>query len=159
RQPWFKPPSYPCRLVLVAVRGAFCRQANGSLADSGGLHSSISLKHWRMMMTNVQKLCIGLLVLIPAWSQTAGQVEPNAGNWKTWFISSGKDFRVPPPPDAATTKTELDWLRGLVAEKDPRIAAQVAFWDAGSPTYRWIDLIGNRILDGRLASGQPALRA
>ena len=26
------------------------------------------------------------------------QIEPNAGNWRTWVISSGKDYRVPPPP-------------------------------------------------------------
>ena len=47
------------------------------------------------------KLCIGFVVLLPVAAQTAGQIEPNAGKWKTWAISSGKDFRVPPPPDAA----------------------------------------------------------
>src|SRR5436305_1292397 len=29
-----------------------------------------------------------------------GQVEPEAGTWKTWIISSARDYRVPPPPDA-----------------------------------------------------------
>ena len=28
----------------------------------------------------------------------AEQIEPNAGSWQTWVISSGRDFRVPPPP-------------------------------------------------------------
>jgi membrane-associated phospholipid phosphatase len=80
------------------------------------------------------------------WAQS--QIEPKAGTWKTWVISSGKDFRVPPPPNAAATKAELDWVRGAVAEKNPDIAASVAFWDAGSPGYRWIDLMTNRILAG-----------
>jgi hypothetical protein len=26
------------------------------------------------------------------------QVEPNAGNWKTWFIKSARDYRLPAPP-------------------------------------------------------------
>src|SRR2546429_7551184 len=86
--------------------------------------------------------------VLPALAQTGNPIEPTAGSWRTWAISSGKDFRVPPPPDAASTKGELDWLRGFVAEKDPRIADQVAFWDAGSPGYRWIDLIWNRVLAG-----------
>ena len=34
---------------------------------------------------------------LPAFGQS---VEPKAGTWKTWIISSGKDYRVPPPPDA-----------------------------------------------------------
>src|SRR5258706_8031583 len=84
-----------------------------------------------------------------AFAQSLNQpVEPKAGSWKTWVISSGKDFRVPPPPDAATTKGESEWLRGVVADNDSRIAAQVKFWDAGSSGYRWIELINNRVLAG-----------
>jgi len=30
-------------------------------------------------------------------AQVQAQVEPNAGNWKTWFITSGKDYRLSPP--------------------------------------------------------------
>jgi membrane-associated phospholipid phosphatase len=84
----------------------------------------------------------------PVFCQSAGQIEPNAGKWKTWIISSGRDFRVPPPPNEAATKAELDWLRGLVAEKSPDVANQVTYWDAGSPGYRWIDLMTNRIVRG-----------
>ena len=31
-------------------------------------------------------------------AQLHAQVEPEAGNWKTWFISSTKDWRLPAPP-------------------------------------------------------------
>src|SRR5258708_3806336 len=89
-----------------------------------------------------------MLVLSARAQDSVGQIEPNAGSWKTWAISSGKDFRVPPPPDAAATKAELDWLRTAIAEKDSRIAAQVKFWDAGSPGYRWIELVNNRVVNG-----------
>ena len=36
----------------------------------------------------------GFLALAPVLAQTAAQIEPKAGAWKTWVISSGKDFRV-----------------------------------------------------------------
>src|SRR5262245_27016818 len=76
-----------------------------------------------------------------------GQVEPNAGSWKTWAVSSGKDFRVPPPPDAATTLNELAWLKTFSQEKDPSVAEQVRFWNAGAPSYRWVDVVTSRLLD------------
>jgi len=93
---------------------------------------------------------MALMASLPLCAQTAGQVEPAAGTWKTWVISSGKDFRVPVPPDAAETKRELEWLKSIEGTRsDPQIARQIAFWDAGSPAYRWMDLISKRILDGR----------
>src|SRR5258706_2566783 len=89
-----------------------------------------------------------LLSMIPAFAQPAAQIEPKAGTWKTWAISSGKDFRVPPPPDATATRREVEGVARFIAEKDPRIADQVTFWDAGAPAYRWNDLIWNRIQSG-----------
>ncbi len=74
----------------------------------------------------------------------SGMVEPGAGNWKTFVISSGKDFRVPPPPDATTTRDEIAWFKANSSTTDPRIAEQIRFWDAGAPSYRWIDLIARR---------------
>jgi membrane-associated phospholipid phosphatase len=73
-------------------------------------------------------------------------VEPGAGEWHTWVISSGKDFRVPPPPGPAATRAELRAMNDLIAAAPPAAAQQIAFWDAGAPGYRWIDLISQRIL-------------
>lgn len=61
----------------------------------------------KLLKLYLGKLCLGFLILVPAWPQTAGQIEPQAGAWKTWAITSGKDYRVPPPPNADATKTEL----------------------------------------------------
>jgi membrane-associated phospholipid phosphatase len=77
------------------------------------------------------------------------QVEPLAGNWKTWVISSGKEFRVPPPPDAAATQGELNWLRDFSARTDSRIPEIIRQWDAGPPSYRWIEVVTNRFLQGQ----------
>ena len=40
-----------------------------------------------------------------------GQIEPHAGQWRTWVISSGKDYRVPPPPSPWQTRAELEAAR------------------------------------------------
>ena len=89
-----------------------------------------------------------LVSMLPAFGQTSSQIEPKAGTWKTWAISSGKDFRVPPPPDAVATTGELEAVRRFIAEKDTRIADQVTFWSAGAPSYRWMELITGRVLSG-----------
>jgi membrane-associated phospholipid phosphatase len=73
-------------------------------------------------------------------------IEPNAGTWKTWVISSGEDFRVPPPPEADAAAAELAQMRALLAQNDPAAANAIPFWDAGSPAYRWIDLLNRRLL-------------
>ena len=87
------------------------------------------------MRKTASRILLTVALVVSAHAQdTASQIEPGAGSWKTWVISSGKDFRVPPPPDAGSTKAELEWLRGTIAEQDSRIAAQVKFWDAGPPT-------------------------
>jgi membrane-associated phospholipid phosphatase len=97
-----------------------------------------------------------LLCVVPVFGQSTNQpVEPNAGAWKTWAISSGKDYRVPQPPDAANTQTELAWLRDVVLEPNPYIADGVRFWSAGAPAYQWFELITKRILSGAPVTGFP----
>ncbi|HUS06503.1 MAG TPA: vanadium-dependent haloperoxidase [Bryobacteraceae bacterium] len=93
----------------------------------------------------------------PVLAQSRNQaIEPGAANWKTWVLSSGHEFRVPPPPDAAATQRELAWVKDVTALQDPRIADQVQFWDAGSPGYRWIENLIDRSLSETLGtvSGQ-----
>jgi len=102
-------------------------------------------------------LSIALVLPARLLAQSGSPIEPDAGKWKTWVISSGKDFRVPPPPDAAATKGELDWLKSISSEQDPRITQQIQHWDAGPPVYRWIDEITNRWIAGT-AGAQPVVR-
>jgi hypothetical protein len=59
-------------------------------------------------------LAVSLAISLPLRAQTNGQsgpndghddekndsrIEPNAGTWQTWVISSGRDYHVPPPRD------------------------------------------------------------
>src|SRR5262249_28451037 len=43
----------------------------------------------------------------------------------------------------------------IIDQNDDKVAAQIAFWDAGSPQYRWIDLISSRLQAGGTASAFP----
>lgn len=68
-----------------------------------------------------------------------GSIEPGAGGWRTWVISSGKDYRVPPPPGPALTRAELKFVANLVSHNSDWTRERIAYWDAGSPGYRWLD--------------------
>ena len=75
-------------------------------------------------------------------------VEPNAGNWKTWISSLGKDYLVPPPPGAAATRAELRAMADIMSGHDAQVQQQIEFWNAGAPSYRWVDNINARIFAG-----------
>src|SRR5262245_24418301 len=109
----------------------------------------------------VQKTIVSLVLVSLAFApvlcaeQPRGQIEPNAGIWKTWVISSGKDYRVPEPPNAAQTRAELRELHELISHNDGEIARQITYWDAGAPAYRWIDLLNSRLLAGVATTAYP----
>ena len=72
-------------------------------------------------------------------SQVQAQVEPGAGNWKPWFIKSGKDLRLPPPP---SYKEEVAQVISRQQKLDSATWQQILFWNSGSPGYRWQTMIG-----------------
>ena len=75
-------------------------------------------------------------------------IEPKAGRWRTWVISSGKDYRVAAPPGGKETKAELAALAELINDNDAEVQRQITYWDAGAPSYRWMDLISARLAAG-----------
>jgi membrane-associated phospholipid phosphatase len=88
--------------------------------------------------------CMYKIVLLITGLALAGplpaQVEPTAGQWKTWVIASGSALRLPPPPDAASTAAELQWVKECIAARTQATLTQIHFWDAGAPGYRWMQL-------------------
>jgi membrane-associated phospholipid phosphatase len=68
-----------------------------------------------------------------------GGLEPYP-NWPTWVIASASEFRPAAPPDLEATQQEINRLESLVSERDPEVLDQIAYWDAGSPGYRWNEL-------------------
>jgi hypothetical protein len=76
-------------------------------------------------------------------STLSAQVEPRAGQWKTWVITSGSALRLPAPPDAAGCRRHrCGNSMGQVECRGPNSGELSAspFWDAGAPGYRWVQL-------------------
>ena len=67
-------------------------------------------------------------------------IEPKAGIWRTWLLSSGGELRPAAPPDKSATDQEVKTLQKLATQRDAKTLSQIAFWDAGSPSYRWQDI-------------------
>jgi membrane-associated phospholipid phosphatase len=77
--------------------------------------------------------------MLPVLAQHVA-VEPQAGSWKTWVIVSGRQLRVPPPPDRAATEKELSELTEMAARRDRAALDRVSYWDTGAPSYRWSEI-------------------
>jgi hypothetical protein len=67
-------------------------------------------------------------------AQLPAQTESSAGNWKTWFISSGKDYRLPAPP---AYQNEIAEVISKQKQMDALTLRQIFYWNAGAPGYRW----------------------
>jgi membrane-associated phospholipid phosphatase len=92
---------------------------------------------------------IALLASIAA-THAGDQIEPNAGNWKTWVIASGREFRVAPPPTEAVTAAEIGELKTLVKQPDAAAKDLIAYWDVGPPSYRWQEIALDETLRNNL---------
>ncbi|HEY7293441.1 MAG TPA: hypothetical protein VH916_00310, partial [Dehalococcoidia bacterium] len=84
-------------------------------------------------------------VLLPrrlheARAQAAAGVEPNAGRWTPWLLSSGDQFRPPAPPDATATAAEIAQLKALAAQRDGAARDRIALWEAGAAPHPWNEL-------------------
>jgi len=104
--------------------------------------------------------CALLLALVTACasnappSAVAGNApsDRNAGSWRTWVLASGREMRLPPPPDAAATAAELEQLRSQAAPRDAAVQERIRYWSFASPSYRWnemlIDISGGQPIGG-----------
>jgi membrane-associated phospholipid phosphatase len=88
-------------------------------------------------MLKIKTVITGLMAMA---GSLLAQVEPQAGQWKTWILTSGSALRLPAPPDAATTAIELQWVKECANARNRAALAQIHFWDAGAPGYRWMQL-------------------
>jgi membrane-associated phospholipid phosphatase len=66
------------------------------------------------------------------------QVESKAGNWRTWFITAGRDYRLAPP---SSYKDEIAEVVSRQYKLDSAGLQQILYWNAGAPGYRWQEMI------------------
>lgn len=88
-------------------------------------------------------------------------IEPDAGSWTPWLLESVDDVFPVRPPNARATRAEIEELKTLAAARDEAALAQIAWWNAGPPPYRWnqiaMDSILKRALPANLAFRDLAL--
>jgi hypothetical protein len=81
-----------------------------------------------------------------------GQREPAAGTWKTWVVPDVHQIRLPAPPSAAASTAEIQTIKTLMSEMNADTKTQVAYWDAGAPGYRWMQLASQDMLAQNVAA-------
>jgi len=74
--------------------------------------------------------------------------EPSAGTWKTWFISTVKEYRLPPPP---SNKQEIAQVLSAQQQIDSARKQQILYWNAGAPGYHWQEMM-NKLWQNDTAS-------
>jgi hypothetical protein len=84
-------------------------------------------------------------VLAPAHG-AGDQIETKAGTWKTWVISSGREFRVAAPPNEAATAAEIGDLKSLANKRDAAAKDLIAYWNVGPPSYRWHEIALSEVM-------------
>ncbi len=72
-------------------------------------------------------------------------VEPDAGSWKTWVLSSGTEVAVPPPPRGQAAERDLAAVVRASRGRTAEMLDAIGFWDTGSPGFRW-NQIGAQLL-------------
>jgi membrane-associated phospholipid phosphatase len=97
------------------------------------------------MKENVMRLACAFAV--SAGLPLLAQVEPNAGTWKTWVLTSAREILTAPPPSQAEATGELAWLKSYLAQSRQSAEAmkQMRIWTAGPPSYRWVERMLNLI--------------
>jgi len=79
-----------------------------------------------------------IIVVFVIVAQLHAQVEPAAGTWKTWFITSGKDYRLPAP---SSYKNEIAEVLSKQQNLDAATKKQITYWNAGAPGYHWQEMM------------------
>jgi hypothetical protein len=81
---------------------------------------------------------ISIAAIILMAIQSDAQTEPKAGNWKTWFIQSGKEYRLIAP---LSFKDEITEVITKQKALDSAGLQQIMYWNAGAPGYRWQEMM------------------
>jgi membrane-associated phospholipid phosphatase len=86
----------------------------------------------------------------------SAQIEPRAGRWKTWVLSSGSQFCSPAPPRGSAERAEIKELITRARQRDDAALKAIGFWDSGPPGYRWNELAVSRLVRDNLAGPRSA---
>ncbi len=64
-----------------------------------------------------------------------------AANWKLWLLDNPQQIAVSAPPGSAQSKAELQSVKQRIGKVDGKKLAEIKYWDAGAPAYRWNQIL------------------
>src|SRR3984893_9143240 len=126
-------PATCCSTISGSGRGGRC---GGELRGS----------QWEDGVQRLLTTAITLVFAIATAHAAGDQVEPKTGIWKTWVISSAREFRVAAPPNNAGTAAEILELKALTGKRDAAARDLIAYWNVGPPSYRWHDIALSEVM-------------
>src|SRR5215475_508661 len=89
--------------------------------------------------------------------QPEGQIEPNAGKWKTWLLDDVREVGPPGPTARSISEQEIGALKQLSSRRNAAALDLINYWDAGSPSLRWNEFAVDQAIKNNLI-GPPAAR-
>ena len=93
-----------------------------------------------VLESRIAKLVMVLLILLSVGIFTPVAAQSDVGSWQTWVLESGDQLRLDAPPDEATTADEISQLLEMAEGRDEAGLQQIAYWNAGPPSYRWNEM-------------------
>jgi membrane-associated phospholipid phosphatase len=97
----------------------------------------------------------------PGFWRGTNPAEPLAGTWRTWVISSGSEFRPPPPPafDSAQKVQELaevkNFPRPIPASGANFTTTRAAYFWQGNASKLWNDILAVKLFEYQLDRNPP----
>jgi len=108
----------------------------------------ITLNSFRKTFITCFVIFLTVGIFNPCLAQAVGY---QAANWETWLLDKPGNIKIDAPPTGSQTKAELAILKRESGRLDAAKLAQIKYWDAGAPAYRW-----NQI-SPELLTAKPAL--
>src|SRR5215475_7729581 len=84
------------------------------------------------------------------------RIEPQAGQWKTWALTSGSQFRLPSPPGGLTQEVEIKELITRAGRRDTAALNAISYWDSGPPGYRWNEFAIDQLVRNSISGPRSA---
>jgi len=84
-------------------------------------------------------IAIALIAIVATAQTNVSHQSANyeAAGWKTWLLDNPQQITIVAPPGAVQSKAELQTIKQGLGKLDDKKMAQIKYWDAGAPAYRW----------------------
>jgi membrane-associated phospholipid phosphatase len=98
--------------------------------------------------------CVKSAVVSRAQDQSLFQKEgeKKPGTWKTFVLTSGDQFRPPPPSQGVSvSRDQLDEVIAKQGRITPEWKDRIVYWDEGLITHRWTELLLQKVVQNNFS--------